>query len=133
DAKVEISCQQKSIEVRKFGAKPKIVETNTMRINAIDNGTYDVRAFRLDLPFTKEAVHDLKKINSGDYELQQENGVWIIYPSTNSSEPFRPVVFKVGTQVTENMLAINEVHQASVFTRELRLKALNDVLDKMCL
>lgn len=133
DAKVEISCQQKTIEIRKFGSKPKIIETNTVRIKAIGDEAYDVRAFRLDLPFTKDAVYDLKKINNGNYELPQENGVWIIYPGTNSSEPFRPVVFKVGNPVTENMLAINEVHQVSVLSRELRLKALNDLLDKICL
>jgi len=132
DARVEVSCQQKAIEVRKFGSKPKITEFKTIQIEAGGDETHDPRAFRLDLAFAREAVHNLKKVNNSEWELPQGEGVWLIYPGVSYSRPFRPIVFKALTPLDDNVHIINDIHQASVLPRELRLRVLNDLVCKMC-
>jgi len=135
DARVEVSCQQKLVEIRQFSSKPRfITENKTVSIITIEDEiqTIEAKAFRLDLPFSKDQIDDLKHLSNGEWELPEGEGVWLIYPGHDSSQLFRPIAYKTLTKESFEGLEIDEIHQAAVFPREQRLEALGQVIDQMC-
>jgi hypothetical protein len=135
DARVEVSCQQKLVEIRQFSSKPRFITENktvSIKTTEVEIHTVDAKAIRLDLPFSKDQIDDLNHVSNGEWELPEGEGVWLIYPGCDSSQLFRPIAYKTIPEGNVEVFSVDEIHQSAILPREQRLEALGQVIDQMC-
>jgi hypothetical protein len=134
DAWLELSCQQKLVEIRQFVSKPYFAENGYLSIKTEDIApdSIKVRAFRLDKAFLEEDIIDLEYVyQKGTWSFPYVAGKWLIYPAKESSQLFRPIAFKSPDTPEVHFNLYSELHEAAMLSKEQRMETLSQIIDSM--